>query len=102
MSAPKRSVRLSPDAQRDYDNVLLYSFQTWGESQMQRYRAALDRALVQVGDFPEIGFRRDRLLPGYRSLPVEHHVLYYRIKDDEIEIVRIPHERMDAARHLSP
>jgi plasmid stabilization system protein ParE len=30
----------------------------------------------------------------------EHHVVYYRIQDDVIEIVRILHERANAARHL--
>jgi toxin ParE1/3/4 len=102
VSVPRRPVRLSPDAQRDYDNILLDSFQTWGESQMLQYQAALDRGLIRIGDYPEIGVRRDQLLPGSRSIRVEHHVLYYRIKEDEIEIIRILHERMDASRHLSP
>ena len=100
MSARKRPVRLAPDAQRDYDDILLHSFLTWGETQMQHYRSALDRGLVAIGDHPEIGRPRDQLLPGCRSLQVEHHELYYRIKPDVIEVVRILHERADAARHL--
>jgi toxin ParE1/3/4 len=101
MSVPRRPVRLAPDAQRDYDDILLYTFTTWGEPQMQEYRAALDQALARLGDYPEMGKGLDRLLAGYRSLLVEHHLLYYRINDDEVEIVRILHERMDADRHLS-
>jgi toxin ParE1/3/4 len=48
-----------------------------------------------------MGKELDRFSAGYRSLLVEHHLLYYRINDDEVEIMRILHERMDAARHLS-
>jgi toxin ParE1/3/4 len=100
MSARSRPVRLSPDAQRDYDDILLYGFLTWGETQVQHYRSALDRGLVAIGDYPEIGRSHDRLLPGCRSLQVEHHEIYDRINPDEIEVVRILHERADAARHL--
>ena len=67
---------------------------------MQRYRAALDRALVRLGEYPEIGKELGRDSSGYRSFLVEHHPLYYRTRNDEIEIVRILHERMDASLHL--
>ena len=67
---------------------------------MQRYRSVLDRGLVAIGDHPEIGRPRDRLFPGCRTIQVEHYLLYYRIKPDLIEVVRILHERADAARHL--
>lgn len=49
-----------------------------------------------------IGKARDDLGAGLRAWPVEHHVIYYRIKSDAIEVVRILHERADAARHLRP
>jgi hypothetical protein len=35
-----------------------------------------------------------------RSRLVEHHVVYYRVHSDVIEIVRILHERFDAARYF--
>ncbi|MBA2598677.1 MAG: type II toxin-antitoxin system RelE/ParE family toxin [Chloroflexia bacterium] len=41
-----------------------------------------------------------RLFPGCRVRPVEHHILYYRIGADEIEVVRILHERTDPTRYL--
>lgn len=57
--------------------------------------------MIRLGDHPEMGPRRDHLAPGYRSIRVERHVLYYRIEDNEIEIIRILDERMGAARHLA-
>ncbi|MGI8475422.1 MAG: type II toxin-antitoxin system RelE/ParE family toxin [Thermomicrobiales bacterium] len=47
-----------------------------------------------------MGVRSDHLFPGCRCCPVGHHVLYYRIRDDVIEIVHILHERMDPMRHV--
>ena len=37
---------------------------------------------------------------GYRSLPVENHVVFYRIRDKDIEIVRILHQRMEVNQHV--
>ena len=102
MSVPKKAVELSPDARTDFTDILMYTLSHWGAQQRDRYEAALVRVIAALGDFPEMGTRRDNLVPGYRSQPVEHHVIYYRIKGDVVEVVRILHERVDAARWLRP
>jgi len=38
---------------------------------------------------PEIGRKRDELLPGLRCLPAKRYLIFYRIKHDSIEIIRI-------------
>ena len=38
---------------------------------------------------PEIGRKRDELLPGLRCLPAKRYLIFYRIIDDSIEIARI-------------
>ncbi|MBU0728843.1 MAG: type II toxin-antitoxin system RelE/ParE family toxin [Proteobacteria bacterium] len=38
---------------------------------------------------PKIGRERGELLPGLRSLPVKRYIVYYRIKNEVIEIVRV-------------
>lgn len=103
MSVPKRTVRLAAAALQDYDDILVYGLMTWGESRTQQYRAALDEALAELADFPEIGIRRDEQFPGHRSRLVERHVIYYRYsrdQDERIEVVRILHERANPTRHL--
>ena len=43
----------------------------------------------------------DDIRPGYRKLPVASHFLFYRIADaGTIDIIRILHQRMDAASRL--
>ena len=86
MSVRKRLFRLSPNAQRDYDDILLYSFLTWGEAHMERYRAILDRGLIAVGDNPEIGRSHGRPFSGLRSFRVEHRDIYYRVTPEVIEV----------------
>jgi len=38
---------------------------------------------------PEIGRKRDELIPGIRSLPVKRYLVFYRVTNDAIEIARI-------------
>ncbi|GAB6057511.1 hypothetical protein JCM31598_06280 [Desulfonatronum parangueonense] len=38
---------------------------------------------------PEMGRRRDELIPGLRSLPIKKYVVYYRVVEDKVEIARI-------------
>ncbi|MCD6030297.1 MAG: parE1 [Thermomicrobiales bacterium] len=100
MSAPKKGVVLSAKAEADVNDILLFTWQRWGEEQRDRYEVALDRAIAALGDFPEVGSSVSRLFPGCRARHVGRHILYYRILDDSIEVVRILHERTDPTRHF--
>jgi toxin ParE1/3/4 len=42
----------------------------------------------------------DHIRPSYRRRSVERHMIYFRITDYGIAIIRILHDRMDAPRHL--
>lgn len=102
MSARKPRLIVAPRAQRDIRNIRVYGLNQWGEAQADAYHTALTKGFERLQDHPLIGKARDDLRAGLRSWPVEHHVLYYRIKDDVIEVVRILHERADPARHIRP
>jgi toxin ParE1/3/4 len=45
---------------------------------------------------PACGYIRQ----GYRRRSVERHMIYFRITDYGIAIIRVLHERMHAPRHL--
>jgi toxin ParE1/3/4 len=100
MSVPKLPVVLSDQARDDQLNILVYSLNQWGEHQHDVYEAALDQALETLGAYPLIGRARDDLVPGYRSFPVERHVIYYYVTEAAVMVVRILHGRMDARRAL--
>ena len=38
---------------------------------------------------PEMGRRRDDLAPGIRTFPVGRYIIFYRIHEESVEIVRI-------------
>lgn len=102
MSSHRLPVIVSSRAQADYEDILAYSERTWGEDQALAYEAAIDRALDDVGSFPQIGRARDDLSPGYRSFPVEQHVIYYSVADIAVTIIRILHAKMNPIGRLGP
>jgi toxin ParE1/3/4 len=101
MSAPRARVTLTSDAWDDYHQLLLYTVQQWGETQLVAYEATFDRAFTTLGEHPASGRARDELRPGLRSFPVGQHVIYYILRGRTVRILRILHSRMDARRALS-
>lgn len=97
MSARRAAVRLSREADRDVLEILAYTERVWGAKQRATYQTALVRALDRLSRYPESGRPRDDRFPGCRSLQVEQHVIYFYQPDpDEIEVLRILHQRQDA------
>ena len=62
----------------------------------------MESSLTAVGNDPEISKSRKRpeLFPGCRSYIFGKHIIFYRVKNDAVEIVRILHQRMDFDSHI--
>src|SRR5262249_53398917 len=60
----------------------------------------IDAACSRVNVWPYSGRKRDDLLPGVRSVPVHPYVVFYRIRDDAVEIVRVLHGRRISLQFL--
>jgi toxin ParE1/3/4 len=100
MSSRSLPVRLSRKARQDFIDILRYTGETWGPKQLVVYRDKIDDALQAVGRNPDLGHKRDDLLPTHRAYPVGAHVVVYRVEDQGIGVVRILHQRMSLARHV--
>lgn len=92
---------LSPAAQADLEQIWDYTHGRWGVDQAEDYLRELERAINRIAMHPLIGGSCDGIRPGYRKLATGSHVLFYRvIADDDVDVVRILHRRMDVDRHL--
>jgi toxin ParE1/3/4 len=88
---------LSPRARQDLVEILRYTAEHWGESQIEVYGRRLDDAIQRISRNPEIGALRHDLDEPYRTVPVGVHVIVYRQNPDRIRILRVLHQRMDPA-----
>jgi toxin ParE1/3/4 len=100
LSNPKSVVTLSALAGEDLDDILQYTLEMWGESQMDTYAARLQSGLQSLQDNPGLGRQRDDWFPGCRCYQIEQHLVLYEVAEDAIGVARIFHRRMDPAGHL--
>ncbi|PTQ83155.1 toxin ParE1/3/4 [Nitrosospira multiformis] len=98
MSHPKFRLVFADLAQRDIDDILAYTLENWGMEQLEKYKIMLDTAFKKIEQHPDIGM--SGLLPGLRRLSAGSHVIFYRVDDTSISVIRILHGRMDYFRHL--
>ncbi len=95
MSARKPRLIIAPRARQDLRSIRLYGLKPWGSAQATSYLATLSDGFSRLQNHPLIGRSRDDLGPGLRSWPIGHHVIYYQRGTDQLEIVRILHQRID-------
>ncbi|MDO8959122.1 MAG: type II toxin-antitoxin system RelE/ParE family toxin [Rhodocyclaceae bacterium] len=92
--------RLTPAAERDLENIWLYTRRQWSTEQADRYTAILANAFAELCLAPKTAPRCDDVSSGYRRRSAGRHMIYFRVTDYGIAIVRVLHDRMDAPRHL--
>jgi toxin ParE1/3/4 len=101
MSAHRPIVGLTREAEDDYETILIYTEQTWGQEQRASYWARIRQTLESLRDHPKRGHPRDDLFSGCRSVRVERHIIYYhQPQPHHIEVVRILHSRQDPAGNV--
>jgi len=72
-----------------------YGYKQWGLKQANKYLLELENCFEQLFELPHLGAKCDTLIAGYRSYPKARHIVYYRINNKKIEIIRILHRRME-------
>jgi toxin ParE1/3/4 len=92
--------RLSPAAERDLEGIWKYTRAEWGVEQAERYTDLLTAAFLVLAESPKSAPTCDHIREGYRRRSVERHLIYFRITDYGIAIIRVLHGQMDAPRHL--
>lgn len=97
----KPTFRLTPRAYDDLKNIARHTLQQWGEAQRHHYLSALDERFGWLAEHPYRGKHRPDIHNGYYCFPHASHLIFYLIRTDGIDIIGVPHKRMDALHHLS-
>lgn len=87
---------LRQEAIDDLTNIWEYSAQTWSENQADKYYGMIKTACREIAEHLIIGKTYDKILSNLLGYRVGKHIIFYQlVEDDEIEVIRILHERMD-------
>ena len=92
--------RLTPAAQRDLSSIWDYTAERWDQRQAETYVLEIKAAIERIAAQPERGRACDDIRAGYRRYAIGTHLIFFRERDDGVDVIRILHQRMDPTRHL--
>lgn len=96
MSDNRYGLELTEHALSDLIDILAFTHRTWGERQRQEYKHKIDEAFQTIAANPHAGQQRHGLM----VYSAGRSRIFYDIRDNLVIVIRILHDRMDAARHL--
>jgi len=95
-------VVLRQEAVNDLTDIWDYTVQEWSENQADKYYETIKFACKKIGENTSIGKNYAEISNHLLGLKIGKHIIfYYLISEDEIEVIRILHERMDLKNKIS-
>lgn len=91
---------ISKMAVADLDEIWYYTVKKWSVEQANRYYDLIFEEIGYICKKPHTGKIMDDIRKGYRVSKVKSHLIYYKVVNDTVEIIRILHERMDIENRL--
>ncbi len=94
--------RFTKKAVDDLTRIWIYTFNKWSEYQADTYYSMLIESCKEIAASPNLGKPYSGIRKGLFGLKAGRHLIFYRkINQDEVEITRILHGRMDLGRRIS-
>lgn len=81
--------RLTEPAIQDIEQIADYIARQSGFDQADRFLSKLDHKFVKINQFPNLGRKRDEILPGLRSLSMDQYLILYVPIGQDVEIFRV-------------
>jgi toxin ParE1/3/4 len=95
-----RRLEFTAEAEADFRSLLEYTTVTWGVEQRDLYADRMMSVIHELLSHTQLGSVRDDVSPGLRNRRVGQHLIFYRVYERSIRIVRILHTKMDPAAHV--
>lgn len=104
------TVRLADQAELDFLDIATWTAENFGSRQADEYSETVMLAIEALTDGPEIlGAKvREDIGPGICTLHVarqgrkgRHFVIFRKAEERTIDVLRLLHDSMDLARHIS-
>ncbi len=80
--------RISPDAIRDLEEITDY-FATHNVEAGEQFLQEFGKKCRYLTQFPLMGRSYAAIRPGLRGVPINRYILFYRVMEEDIEIVRV-------------
>jgi toxin ParE1/3/4 len=91
---------ISKKAISDLEEIWLYTLDKWSIEQADRYYNLIFDEIAFICKNPKTGKQMEDVRKGYCATKVKSHLIFYKVVNDTVQIVRILHERMDIENRL--
>lgn len=92
---------ISKRAVSDLEEIWLYTLEKWSVEQADRYYSLIFDEINYICKNSSSGKPKEHIRKGYRASKVKSHLIFYKVVNNTIEIIRILHERMDIENRLN-
>lgn len=92
---------ISKKAVSDLEGIWLYTAQNWSVNQADRYYKLVFDEIDFICKNMKADKSMEHVRKGYRASKVKSHLIFYRIQNNTVEVIRILHERMDIENRLN-
>ena len=91
---------LSQEADNDLSEMYDFTIEKFGTDQAIKYLSELEELFYVICTNPHTGRTRNEIRKGLRSSSYVSHVVFYRVIEKRIRIVRVLHATRDIPRFL--
>lgn len=95
-----KTFRLHPKAERDLEEIYIYTHHLHGMHQADSYIRQIETAMQNLASQPGMARSRDEIRPDLKAFSVGLHVVFFKPTANGITVVRVLHQSMDYVRHL--
>ncbi|WP_435946842.1 type II toxin-antitoxin system RelE/ParE family toxin [Dryocola sp. BD586] len=93
--------KLSKLAEEDFAGIYDYTLMAFGEAQADDYTEAMESILESIVSSPLPGRECPEIAEGIHRLDYRMHAIFYRLRPEDIFIIRILHHKMEPLLHFS-
>jgi toxin ParE1/3/4 len=92
---------ISKKAVSDLGEIWPYTVEKWSVEQADRYYNLIFDEINYIRKNSNTGKSMEHVRKGYRASKVKSHLIFYRVVNDTIQVIRILHGRMDIENRLN-
>src|SRR5690349_20958857 len=92
---------ITTKAMIDLEQIWLYTAERWSIGQADRYYNLIFDEINFICRNSSAGKSMEHIRKGYRASKVKSHLIFYRVVNKTIQVIRILHEQMDIENRLS-
>lgn len=93
---------ISEKALEDINNIWIYTAENWAVEQANRYYNLIIDEIEYIADNLDMACDFGKIRKSYKYSKVKSHLIFFKKdKTNEIEVVRVLHERMDIESRLA-